>query len=104
MTCSPHWPTGRLGYGFCDFIRRARAAERYVDDGCTHELIHSLLVHAESRVVAGVGTTPGLIAFTRIFRSFRSTAHARANERTAAFVELFQEQTFQGRSDRRIQH
>ena len=35
-----------------------------------------------------VGTTPGLIALTRIWRSLRSRVQLRANERTAALVAL----------------
>jgi hypothetical protein len=31
---------------------------------------------------------PGLTAFTRMRRAFRSVVHVRANERTAAFVAL----------------
>jgi len=37
----------------------------------------------------GVSVNPGLTAFTRIRRSFKSVAIARANERTAAFVALY---------------
>jgi hypothetical protein len=37
----------------------------------------------------GVSINPGLIAFTRMPRTFRSVVHVRANERTAAFVALY---------------
>jgi hypothetical protein len=33
-----------------------------------------------------VSIVPGLSTFTRIFRSFRSSVHVRANERTAALA------------------
>jgi hypothetical protein len=36
----------------------------------------------------GVSIEPGLIAFTRIWRSLRSVVHVRANERIAAVVAL----------------
>jgi hypothetical protein len=36
----------------------------------------------------GVSIDPGLTAFTRMRRSFKSVVHVRANERTAAFVAL----------------
>src|SRR6202042_2539460 len=32
---------------------------------------------------------PGLSAFTRIFRSFKSVVHVRANDRTAALLALY---------------
>jgi hypothetical protein len=32
---------------------------------------------------------PGLTAFTRMWRAFKSVVHVRANERTAAFVALY---------------
>ena len=35
---------------------------------------------------AGVSIDPGLTAFTRMRRSFKSVVHVRANERTAALV------------------
>jgi len=35
---------------------------------------------------AGVSIEPGLTAFTRMRRSFKSVVHVRANERTAALV------------------
>ncbi len=38
---------------------------------------------------AGVSINPGLTAFTRMRRSFKSVVHVRANERTAAFVALY---------------
>src|SRR3984885_15995908 len=37
----------------------------------------------------GVSIGPGLTAFTRILRSFRSFVHERANDRTAALVALY---------------
>ena len=36
----------------------------------------------------GVSMVPGLTAFTRMRRSFKSVVQVRANERTAAFVAL----------------
>src|SRR6202041_3705311 len=41
------------------------------------------------RSYAGVLIGPGLTAFTRIFRSFKSIVHVRANDRTAALVALY---------------
>src|SRR6202023_3761524 len=37
----------------------------------------------------GVSMEPGLTAFTRMPRSFKSVVHVRANERMAAFVALY---------------
>src|ERR1700720_2158248 len=42
-----------------------------------------------SRSYAGVLIGPGLSAFTRIFRSFKSIVQVRANDRTAALVALY---------------
>jgi hypothetical protein len=39
-------------------------------------------------VMIGVSMVPGLMTFTRIFRSFNSTVQVRANERSAALVAL----------------
>src|SRR4029077_17454738 len=41
------------------------------------------------RSYAGVLIGPGLRAFTRILRSFKSIVHVRANDRTAALVALY---------------
>src|SRR4029077_734387 len=43
---------------------------------------------ASSSLSPGVSIGPGLTAFTRIRRSFKSVVQVRANERTAAFVAL----------------
>src|SRR5262249_6266150 len=43
---------------------------------------------ANSSLSPGVSMSPGLTAFTRMRRSFKSVVHVRANERTAAFVAL----------------
>jgi hypothetical protein len=40
------------------------------------------------RFSPGVSMGPGLTAFTRMRRSFKSVVHVRANERTAALVAL----------------
>ncbi|PYQ48997.1 MAG: hypothetical protein DMF78_19615 [Acidobacteria bacterium] len=45
-------------------------------------------VDAASSVSPGVSMGPGLTAFTRMRRSFRSVVHVRANDRTAALVAL----------------
>src|SRR5437879_13668702 len=37
----------------------------------------------------GVSVAPGLTALTRMWRSFKSDVHVRANERTAALVALY---------------
>src|SRR6266404_77233 len=45
-------------------------------------------VEATRSFSPGVSMGPGLTAFTRMWRSFKSVVHVRANERTAAFVAL----------------
>ena len=40
---------------------------------------------ASKSLSPGVSIEPGLTAFTRMRRSFKSVVHVRANERTAAF-------------------
>jgi hypothetical protein len=45
-------------------------------------------VEASRLLNPGVSMKPGLTAFTRMRRSFKSVVHVRANERTAAFVAL----------------
>src|SRR5207253_3071189 len=53
--------------------------------------LHALLARACGSyqvVQSGRVDGPGLTAFTRIRRSFRSVVHVRAKERTAAFVAL----------------
>ena len=42
-----------------------------------------------SSLSPGVSIEPGLTAFTRMRRCFRSVVHVRANERTAALVALY---------------
>src|SRR5207248_11052449 len=44
---------------------------------------------AISLLSPGVSIGPGLIAFTRMRRSFKSVVQVRANEQTAAFVALY---------------
>src|SRR4029077_13646254 len=53
--------------------------------------LHSLVFSGVSPrlSIAGVSIGPGLIAFTRIFRAFRSAVQVRAKDRTAALVALY---------------
>src|SRR6202035_1211522 len=46
-------------------------------------------VGASSSLSPGVSVEPGLTAFTRMRRSFKSVVHVRANERTAALLALY---------------
>ena len=73
----------------------ALAISSGVAEAAHRDAVHDALQHLlagrpglRQSVKAGVLIGPGLIAFTRIFRSFRSIVQVRANERTAALVAL----------------
>ena len=54
--------------------------------GILLEIVFKRCSPASVECHAGVSVNPGLTAFTRMRRSFKSVVHVRANERMAAFV------------------
>src|SRR5215470_2618124 len=78
---------GEKHHGFGNLIGRTK-----LPSGVTLEIIFlrctPVSEEASRSLSPGVSMEPGLIAFTRMRRSFKSVVHVRANERTAALVAL----------------
>src|SRR6266478_6068397 len=71
-------------HGLRDLIGCAEPAERNTA-GQRLQALLARSVEAAKFFSPGVSIGPGLTAFTRMRRSFKSVVHVRANERMAAF-------------------